>query len=282
MDIKRIDLYEYFGLKRIGSEKGFLTLYTHLQSPEFCIGRTRPAMLIFPGGGYEILSDRENESIAMAYFSKGYNAFVLEYSLVPNTYPTQLIESCMAMAYIRENAQELYVDENHVAAIGFSAGGHVCGMLAVGYDRDVVKQALKDRAELCRPDAVVLSYAVVTADVNARQASINNVSGNDEELAYLNSVEKYVTDKTPPAFIWTTADDSVVNFMNSMLVAEAYGKAKVPFELHVFESGNHGLSIATKETAFRGGEAYFVNPNAAKWVDLSLAFLENKGFEIKL
>lgn len=280
MEIKRIDLYEYFGLERENGAKGFLTVYAHNQSKEFCTGRLRPAMLVFPGGGYEMLSDRENECIATVYFAKGYNAFVLEYSLVPHKYPTQLIESCMAMAYIRENAVLYNIDAEHVASIGFSAGGHVCGMLAVGWNRKEVFAALGERAKLCRPDAIVLSYAVVTSELNVRQASINNVSGNDEEIAKLNSVEKFVTADTPPAFIWATADDDVVNYMNSILVAKAYGERKVPFELHIFESGSHGLSLATRETANCEGSP-LINDPVSQWFGMALTWLKNRGFEIK-
>ncbi len=280
MQIERIDLYEYFGIQRKDGAKGYLTAYIHNQSKEFCVGRIRPAMLVFPGGGYEMLSDRENECIAMAYFVKGYNAFVLEYSLVPHTYPTQLIESCMAMAYIRENAEKFYIDKDHVASIGFSAGGHVCSMLAVGWNRKEVFDALKEKASLCRPDAVVLSYAVVTSDVNARQASINNVSGNDEKLAKLNSSEKYVDGSTPPAFIWATANDSVVNYMNSVLFAKACGDNNVPFELHIFEDGLHGLSLATYESV-NAKDSPMINDPVSVWFELSVTWLKGKGFEIK-
>lgn len=281
MEVERIDLYEYFGMEKSASAKGYLTSYIHKQSPEHCNGRLRPAMLVFPGGGYMMLSDRENECIAVSYFAKGFNCFVLEYSLVPNRYPTQLIESCMAMAYIRDNAEKFNIDAGHVAAIGFSAGGHVCGMLAVAHMREVVKEALGGKAGLCRPDAVILSYPVSTSDLEYRQQSINCVSGDDEETSKLNSVEKFINESTPPAFIWTTANDSVVNFMNSMLVAEAYGRANVPFELHVFENGPHGLSVATEETAFCEADT-FINPSASKWLELSYNWLKNRGFKIKL
>ena len=143
---------------------------------EFCPNRTRPAMIVIPGGAYAFCSQREGEPVALYYLSKGYNAFVLDYSVAPVAYPYQLIEGCMAVAYVRDNAKEFGVDAEHVGAIGFSAGGHLTGMLATMTDEKPVLNALKDKANLCKPNAVILSYPVITAGEFEHKGSIDDLS----------------------------------------------------------------------------------------------------------
>lgn len=284
MTVEKIDLYDYFGVERPQGAKGYLTTYVRYRSPEFCIGRLRPAMLVIPGGGYAMVSDREGEPVAMAYLEKGYNAFVLDYSVNPVRYPAQLIEACMAMAYIRENAETYAIDNNHVAAIGFSAGGHLCGMLATLTEEKVVKEVLGERGAKCKPDAVVLSYPVIKYGENMHKGSFDNLCGDDESLKDYLSLEKRVNKDSSPAFIWCSADDTCVPAENSLVMAAAYKKHKIPFELHIYRSAIHGASVATKEiVAANYPEEVingYVNPHVAKWVELSAEFLSELGFGI--
>ena len=118
MICKRIDLYEYFGLNRPNGGMGYLDTYvrnndilTSERDPSLPI-RKRPAMLIIPGGGYEHVSGREGEPIAVEYMREGFQAFVLDYSIAPAVrYPSQLLEACMAMVYVKENAKELGIEK---------------------------------------------------------------------------------------------------------------------------------------------------------------------------
>ena len=139
MKTERIDLYEHFGIPRPNGAEGYLTTYIIERNKEFSGKRFRPAMLVIPGGGYKMVSAREEEPIALYYLSQGFDAFTLKYSVKPIAFPYQLLEGCMAMAYIRENAEELGVDKEHVSAIGFSAGGHLCGMLGSISDEKEIK-----------------------------------------------------------------------------------------------------------------------------------------------
>ena len=146
MQIYNIDLYEYFNLERPTGAEGYLRTYVlngYYNRPN----RTRPAILIFPGGGYRYRSEREDEPIAVKFLEQGYNAFILDYSLTPVSYPTQLIESAMAVAYVRENAKELGVNPEMIGAIGFSAGGHLCAMISTMFEENVVKDALKEKED---------------------------------------------------------------------------------------------------------------------------------------
>ena len=231
-------------------------------------------MLVIAGGAYAFVSQREKEPLALFYLSKSFQAFTLDYSVAPHaSYPYQLIEGCMAMAYIRENAEKLCVDPEHVASIGFSAGGHLCAMLATLYKEKVVEEFLGESSKLCRPDAVILSYPVISSSDCAHKGSIMNLSGGREELFEKISLENQVDKDSSPAFIWATADDGAVPVENSLLMAMAYKKAGVPFELHVFESGIHGLSLCNREVNT-------INEPASKWAEMAVTYLRRRGFEV--
>jgi acetyl esterase/lipase len=238
-----------------------------------CKNRIRPAMLVIPGGGYSHVSEREKDCIAFYYLNKGYNTFTINYSVNPIGFPHQLIEALMAVAYIRENAEELGVNKEQVAAVGFSAGGHLCGSIATLYDAPEVKNALKNVSVNLRPDAVILAYPVVTALVETHRGSFDVLCKGDKELEKRLSIETQVTQNTQPAFIWTTLNDGCVPSINSFEVALAYKKQGVPFEFHMFENGSHGLSLGTKETIF-------VNESIQPWLDLSITWLKGRGFDL--
>ena len=110
-------------------------------------------------GGYTMLSDRESESVALKYLDKGFTSFALSYS-VNAKYPTPLTEAMLAVRYIRDNADKYGIDKNKVCAIGFSAGGHLAGLLAT-VKPDEVQHINKSMNDVM-PNAVILSYPVVT------------------------------------------------------------------------------------------------------------------------
>ncbi len=230
---------------------GNATLYAYLQenTREIDVGRRHPAMLILPGGGYGFVSDREGEPLALACLGQGYSAFVLRYSVFPNAqYPTQLKEAEAALRYIREHATGWNIHPQKIAVMGFSAGGHLAGNLATAGEE--------------RPNAAVLCYPVITAGEYAHRDSFIAL-GKDISL------ETCVDEKTPPTFLWHTANDGLVPVENSLLMAAALQKQKIPFELHIFQNGPHGLSLCNQQTA--GPEAKeFINPHAEHWFRLCI------------
>lgn len=277
MFYEKIDLYEVFALPRGKNKGGYLTVYCREQRGDLT-KKLRPAILVIPGGGYEYCSDREQEPVALRFFAAGYTAFTLEYT-VKTPYPVPLVEAAMAMAFIRENARKYSVGD-HVAAVGFSAGGHLAGMLATMYREPPVLQALGARAKLVRPDAVILSYAVLSADrPTANEETFGNISGKDEELRVRLSIDKRVDKHSSPAFFWHTLTDTCVPVENTLKTASAYREAGVPFELHIFDAGRHGLSVATVETEGRDRDAKEI-AHIGIWADLALAFLGRRGFEV--
>lgn len=279
MEIKTVDLYEAYKKSRPDNAKGMLQCYLPFLTGETGSNRAYPAILILPGGGYELVSQREAEPVALRYIAKGYAAFVLEYSVSPCRYPTAFVEAAMAMLYLRDNAQGLSIDANKIAALGFSAGGHLCGCLATLFDAAEIRSELGNRSEDIRPDAVVLSYPVITSGINSHKGSLDNLCGEDEELKQRLSLEYRVTENSSPAFIWHTFSDQSVPVQNSLLLASAYAERQVPFSLHIFEKGNHGLSTADWG-AYRTDNLPDISKGLTSWIDMSAQWLADRGIVI--
>lgn len=137
----------------------------------------RPSVLVIPGGGYEMTSDREAEPIAMQFLAAGYNTFVLRYSVKPSVFPVALLEAAEAMKQIREHAAEWHVDTNAIAVIGFSAGGHLAANLATSASDEVIAAHGYD-PDAVRPNGLMLAYPVITSGPLAHRGSFDSLLGN--------------------------------------------------------------------------------------------------------
>ncbi len=242
-------------------------------SPEIVI-KKRPLILICPGGGYEFLSDREGESIAFKFNSFGYHAAIINYSIAPVTYPTQLLEVSAAVKFFKEHAEEYFIDPDRIAIYGASAGGHAAADYATGYFRDEVTSVLKVSPDYLKPAGMILAYPVITSGEFAHRGSFDNLLGelkNDKMMLEYLSIENRITKETPPAFIWHTFPDGCVPVENSLLLAEAMKKENIPFELHIFPSGDHGLGLADEITLSPNRTE--INEGAAQWIDLCRRWL---------
>lgn len=212
--------------------------------------RKRPCLLICPGGGYCHVSDREAAPIALHFLPEGYNVFVLNYSVYPHGFPIQLREVAAAMELIYENAERWQSDISRVAIMGFSAGGHLAAHYTNAYHIHQVREYFPDSKPV---QASILCYPVITADpAFCHPGSFCALLGHDyplsrEELERF-SCDKLVTEQTPPTFLWHTAEDTCVPVNNSLLYAQALASHGVPFGLHVYPEGHHGLSTADKLT----------------------------------
>ncbi|MCL1820299.1 MAG: alpha/beta hydrolase [Oscillospiraceae bacterium] len=232
-----------------------LTVYLQDKSNELNNAAIRPAALIFPGGGYQMCSDREAEPVALAYLAEGYNAFVLRYSVGDSaTFEQAFTDAKEALRHIRSNAGEYAVDPAKIAVIGFSAGGHLASSLGTMSEE--------------KPNALVLGYAVINQKFGP---PLNKQTPATDE---------YVTEATPPTFIFTTSDDSLVTVENSIVFAHALAKNDVYFEMHVYMTGEHGLSLAKENTS--SGRAGMVNITVSEWFAASVRFLRDVfgGFEM--
>ena len=161
--------------------------------------------------------------------------------------------------------------------MGFSAGGHLAGSILTAFEDDAIKTALKENSQYCRPDFGVLCYPVITLDKETHQGTSDHVTGKDPDIIERLSLQNRVTENTPPTFIWTTAEDTAVPPVNSLLMAMSLSRNKVPFELHVYQKGIHGMSLAIEETASKT-QPYFVVKENQEWFIKSVEFLKRNGF----
>lgn len=230
------------------------------------------ALLVIPGGGYGMVcSDREGEPIALAFLARGYNTFVLHYSVGEDAkFPRPLADASLAMQYIREHAEEFCIDPARVFAVGFSAGGHLCGSLGTLWNSEELRAVLPEMPEgINRPTGMILSYAVLSANIPATHyGSFYNILGTSEpteEELLRYSLDRCVDERTSPAFIWHTEDDPVVPIANALVMMQALAVKKIPFDARIYPHGPHGLALANKLTAL--GVPEQINPEAAEWVE---------------
>lgn len=218
-------------------------------------GAAGPTMLVLPGGGYGRLADHETEPVARWLNSLGLNAAVLRYRVAPHRHPAPLEDASAAMNLIRSGEVGFPVDPGQVGVIGFSAGGHLAASLSTTEDDAV------------RPDFAVLCYPVISFVHDVEEGSVANLLGPRPGLAARrrHSMEYRVTARTPPTFLWHTADDPGVAVSNSLRYTDALTRHGVPAELHVFPHGRHGLSILNEV------------PHVQQWMGLCGNWLQSLG-----
>ena len=272
---EKIPVYEHYGAEKKESWAGELVCIHQSTSREVCEKRTKPAVLIIPGGSYAMVAEREAEPVALRFVSNGYAAFILRYSVCPNTFPVALRECAMAMKYIRENCEKYEVDPHMVAAIGFSAGGHLCGTLGMMYDAPEVAD-IGTSAEI-RPDALGLCYPVAVSWGNTHVHSFINLTGNDPELTKRLSLDNLARGDMPPAFIWHTRDDQIVPCRNALVLAQAMDDAGADYTLRIYHNGQHGLATAD-EVTYRTDAMPLISHGIPGWEEQMMAFFRECGF----
>ncbi|RSL33867.1 alpha/beta hydrolase [Salibacterium salarium] len=208
-----------------------------------------PAVIVCPGGGYTHRAEHEGEPVAEWLNFIGISAFVLHYRVHPYKHPAPLTDLQRAIRYVRGHAKEWNIDRERIGVLGFSAGGHLAATAGTHFDDGNMKATDLIERESSRPDVLALCYPVISFKKHRHQGSMEHLLGDamDQELQHSLSLETQVTQKTPPAFIWHTADDDAVPIENSLLFASALSRMNVPFECHTFESGRHGLGLAVED-----------------------------------
>ncbi len=272
---KIVDLYQFFGKDSQGASGGKLRCM-YWKTPDVISGsRIRPGVLILPGGGYGHVSPRESEPVAARFLARGYGVFILEYSIAPRRFPAQLQEAAMAMVYLRQRSEDWEIGP--IAAVGFSAGGHLCGTLGTMFDGpEVMALGL---GEGIRPDALGLCYPVVVSWGRTHRGTFQNLTGGDAKLTARLSLETLVRPDMPPVFLWHTQEDPSVPVRNSLILASALEEKQVPFSLRIYPKGPHGLSTADIQ-AYPRSKVPKVSGNLTNWPEDMMDFLEEIGFLI--
>ena len=239
-------------------------------------GKKRPAVIVCPGGAYLRCSDRESEPVIMQFLGMGCHAFLLNYSVAPNRFPTALQELAEVVALLREHSEDWLVDTERIVVCGFSAAGHLACSLGVFWNQEFVYGPIGRTAKEIRPSAMLLGYPVITSGEFAHQGSINNLLGEDatESERRKVSLELQVTADTPKPFLWHTYEDEAVPVENSLLLASALRKNGVNLELHIFPKGGHGASLANEETSGVGDHAHMNIPCCQSWIKLAETWLK--------
>ena len=211
---------------------------------------TGAAMVICPGGGYGMLAPHEGNDYALWLNQHGVTCFVLKYRLGSSGYrhPAMLDDAARAVRWVRAHADDYKIDPRRVGLMGSSAGGHLAATLLTHFDAGDTNSVDSVERQSSRPDLGILCYAVISMGEFTHPGSKENLLGKNPspELVQLLSNELQVTTNTPPCFIWTTYEDTVVPMENSMLFAEALRKNNVPFDLHIYQKGGHGMGLNDK------------------------------------
>lgn len=267
-----VSLKEHFAF--LNGSEAVLEAYLPYNMTEMCREhQRRPCVLICPGGGYAMCSQREAEPVALQYLKEGYNAFVLWYTVAPKHFPHALREVAASVELIHRNAEAWNCDESLVAILGFSAGGHLAALYSNAYDWPEVREVLPESKPV---QASALCYPVISADpavahMGSFECLLGHLPLTTEETERF-SCDRLVRDTTPPAFLWHTSEDNCVPVQNSLRYATALADHHVPFELHIFPYGYHGMSLCTRETL--DGEITPGMQHAQRWVEESCRWLK--------
>jgi len=242
---------------------GEATLEGYILDCEITLGQSkkRPAVVVCPGGGYVYCSPREAEPVALRYAAKGFHAFILRYSTGWDAADfSALQEVSWVIGLLRENAEAWNIDPEKIVTCGFSAGGHLA--LAAGLMGEN------------KPNAMVLGYPAVNIPnypgVNFMlQLLTGRKEVTDEDAAHF-SLTNHIDKNSPPVFMAATAEDLLTGY-GALPVAQKYSSLGLGYELHVFQHGPHGYSLADETTA--DGSSQVLNPSFAQWHSLSVDWL---------
>jgi acetyl esterase/lipase len=257
----------------VGNEPGDIPTIEVYPAQIPTAGPKTAAVVVCPGGGYGGLAAHEAEPIAKWLNTLGVTGVVLRYRLGPRYHhPVELHDAQRAIRTVRARAAEWNVDPRRVGILGFSAGGHLAATASTQFDAGDPNATDPIDRQSSRPDVSVLVYPVITfTDPHTHAGSRRNLLGDypPKDLVESMSAERRVTKDTPPTFIFHTADDQAVPVENALMYAAALRQNHVPFELHVYEHGRHGVGLAEND------------PVLKSWPGRCADWLATKGFSRK-
>lgn len=251
--------------------KAYLKGYLHDVNPEINVDEY-PAVIITPGGAYKKIPEHQSETIAMAFYNQGYQAFFVKYHFVSDQQPllpAPMIDLANAVKTVRWHSADWHVDLNKVVLYGYSVGGNIVSIYNGSWYRDWLQKAAAASADELQPNAVILGYPVIDLQAGWPKdaEALKQLTPDPDEFA----AQKLVTENNAPTFVWTTTDDNVVPSRNSVMYVDALNNHHVPVEFHMFRHGHHGLALANKQTA---ADPSGINPHVAHWFELAMEWLD--------
>jgi acetyl esterase/lipase len=231
-------------------------------------GKPKGTVVVYPGGGYWLRAPHEGAPVAKAFNAFGFSAFVVDYRCGQECeqplFDGPLRDAARAVRFIRAHAADFGIPSDKIAVLGFSAGAHLVSSLAVHHAEADAKDADNDgfAKVSSRPEAVIPCYGVILSGALAHRGSVHSLAGDDPEWEKWADVPAHVTSQTPPVFLWHTMEDNGVPVENSLRFADSLRSWRVPFALHVFTKGPHGIGL---------GET---DPEAKEWPGLAARWLE--------
>lgn len=253
MNTKKIDLWNKEEMvERSGSGSGSFNSCT--PSMTFyppASGKSDGCVIVIPGGGYEMKSaDNEGSEVAKMLSENNIASYVLDYRVAPDRHPSPLNDASRSIAKARELSEKFGYSKDKISVMGFSAGGHLAACASTMWNSPETK-----------PDAQILCYPVISMEKNMNINSKTNLFGekiNDSSASDM-SCQNRVDRQTPPAFIWHTSDDKSVTVQNTLLYANALSAKNIPFEIHIYPEGEHGLGLAKNIPGLSGWPALCVD-----------------------
>lgn len=240
----------------------------------------RPAVIVMPGGAYSFLADSEAEPVALTFMARGYNAFVLNYTVGDDCAMPLILQECSrAILEVRRHAEEWHTDPHAVVLMGFSAGACLAGISATQWNTPGLAASVgASSSDDVRPDACVIGYGcwdntrTIQNDpvyYNPRAARIAKEC--TPELDMIN----YAGPHMPPLFIWHNRNDKYVSVRNPLMIAERMTELGLPYEFHIFSGGEHGMSVANDLACYQGKKrsACEQSPSVAAWVPLCASWI---------
>lgn len=280
--------------EKLDKNGSYAKFYLQEPNPEIDSNRLYPSLIICPGGAYFWTSFREDESVALRFLAEGFHVVIVHYAteglermasndvdLLPknpvSTFPNPLLALARAVVHLKEHASTYHVDLEFVVVGGFSAGGNVAGQLGTYWHQDWLQELVEKDKELFRPTHLLLAYAAYDLNTKNNSTSFNKVTFAATGQLYpshgilekLNPIAN-VSSHTPPSFVWHTLEDSLVPASDALKYCQELHKVDVPYELHIFNHGKHGLVLGDLRTGVKSSNQ---NAQVYKWVDLFLEWL---------
>ena len=270
-------VYKRIKIKDLSKDFSDSEAYLEVYSLEYSKGSfeeesyTRPGMVIVPGGSYVHCSDREAEPVALRMLCEGFNTFVVRYTC-STKYPTPHKELAFFINYIRKHYQEFNLIDKNLVVTAFSAGAHLAASFTTLYKK--IAQMVNVNPSDIKPLALVLGYPVISCKEGITHIySANNITGGELYLVKLLSVEDHINGDFPPTYVFTTKDDRVVPYQNTVLLIEQLKKNNIKYRSHIFVEGEHGGSLYTRGVYYTFDNRYKRGLLNRDWVNEASDFL---------